>query len=61
MKCGFYQFLSILMAIFIIWGITCHRKEKRALEREIANLEYVIRTGEHCVNTCVEIFTQAGC
>lgn len=50
-----YKFLAAALAILLIWGIAQHRKEIRAYEREIANLEYIIDTGEYCLSVCEEI------
>lgn len=49
-----YKFIIGILIVFNIWGIAIYRKTVTAYDREIADLEYTIRTGEHCLNTCVE-------
>lgn len=56
-----YKFLTAVLVVFIIWGIAQYRKTIDSHDREIAALEYTIRTGEHCLNTCVEKFNEWGC
>lgn len=56
-----YKFLTAVLVIFTIWGIAQHRKTINAYEREIADLEYVIQSGEYCVSVCIEEFEKFGC
>lgn len=50
-----YKFLTVILVIFCMWGFSQYRKSINAYEREIANLEYIIESGEHCLSVCEEI------
>lgn len=56
-----YNFIIAILIVFDIWGIAIYRETVKAYDRETADLEYTIRTGEHCLNTCVEQFEKFGC
>lgn len=51
-----YKFLTALLVILSIWGIARYRKTISAYDRQIADLEYVIEHGEHCLSVCEEKF-----
>lgn len=50
-----YKFLTALLVILSIWGIARYRKTMDAYDRQIADLEYIIEHGEHCLSVCEEI------
>lgn len=56
-----YKFLTAVLIVFAIWGFAQHRKTNNTYERKIADLEYVIQSGEYCVSACVEQFEKFGC
>lgn len=56
-----FKFLTAVLVVFCIWGVAQHRKAINTHEREIANLEYVIQSGEHCLSVCEEKYNEWGC
>lgn len=56
-----WKFATAVLLIFSIWMTHQGIRINRTAERTIADLEYVIQTGEHCVSVCVEQFEKMGC
>lgn len=50
-----FKFLTFMWVIFSIWVFAECRRTLKAYEREVADLEYTIRTGEYCLSVCEEI------
>lgn len=56
-----FKLFTIILSIFIIGGIIHYKNMVIFYERQIADIEYIIRADEHCVHKCIEIAKEWGC